>query len=62
MKDLITAVGLLLLIEGLFFAIFPSRIKNMLISIKQISDEKLRNIGFFFFILGSLIIWYIKSK
>ena len=62
MKDLITAVGLLLLIEGLFFAIFPSRIKNMLILFKQISDDKLRNLGFFFFILGSLIIWYIKSK
>ena len=62
MKDLVTAVGLLLLIEGLAFAIFPSRIKNMLILFKQISDDKLRNLGFFFFILGSLIIWYIKSK
>ena len=30
MNDLITAIGLLFFIEGLFLAIFPSRIKNIL--------------------------------
>jgi len=49
MKDLITALGLLLFIEGLFLAIFPTRIKNMLKSIEGISPTKLRSIGIFFF-------------
>tara|TARA_B100000768_G_C11131169_1_gene311842 strand:+ start:586 stop:771 length:186 start_codon:yes stop_codon:yes gene_type:complete len=61
MKDLITALGLLLFIEGLFFAIFPTRIKNMLKVIEKISVTKLRSTGFFFFILGFLIVWYIKN-
>ena len=61
MKDLITALGLLLFIEGLFFAIFPTRIKNMLKSIDGIPPAKLRNIGIFFLLLGFIIIWYIKK-
>ncbi|MEK9955032.1 MAG: DUF2065 domain-containing protein [Pelagibacteraceae bacterium] len=60
MKDLITALGLLLFIEGLFFAIFPTRIKNILKVIDQIPEKKLRSMGFFFLVLGFLIVWYIK--
>ena len=61
MKDLITALGLVLFIEGLFFAIFPTRIKNMIKSIEKIPEKKLRSAGIFFLILGFLIVWYIKN-
>jgi uncharacterized protein YjeT (DUF2065 family) len=61
MKDLISALGLLLFIEGLFFAIFPTRIKNMIKSIEKIPEKKLRSAGIFFLILGFLIVWYIKN-
>jgi uncharacterized protein YjeT (DUF2065 family) len=61
MKDLISALGLLLFLEGLFFALFPTRIKNMLKSIEKISETKLRSIGIFFLILGFIIVWYIKN-
>ena len=61
MKDLISALGLLLFVEGLFFAIFPARIKNMLKIIEKIPETKLRSTGVFFLILGFLIVWYIKN-
>ena len=61
MKDLISALGLLLFIEGLFFAIFPTRIKNMIKAIEKIPETKLRSLGVFFLILGFLIVWYIKN-
>ena len=61
MKDLISALGLLLFIEGLFFALFPTRIKNMLKIIEKIPEKKLRSVGIFFLILGFLIVWYIKN-
>jgi len=60
-KELITAIGLLFFIEGLFLAIFPSRIKNMLEMIKNTPNNKLRSYGLFFLIIGFLIIWYIKT-
>ncbi len=61
MKDLITALGLLIFIEGLFFALFPTRMKNMLKTIEVISPTKLRSVGIFFLILGFIIVWYIKK-
>jgi len=61
LKELITAIGLLLFIEGLFLAIFPSRIKNILELIKNTPESKLRTLGIVFLIIGFLIIWYIKN-
>ena len=61
MNDLIAAIGLLFFIEGLFVAIFPSKIKSMLEVIENTPENKLRGIGVIFLIMGFLIIWYIKS-
>ena len=44
MKELITAIGLLFFVEGLFLAIFPSRIKNMLEIIKNTPENKLKQL------------------
>ncbi len=60
MKDLITAIGLLLFIEGLIVAMFPSRIKNMLKMIENIPNNKLRLTGILFLSIGFIIIWYIR--
>ena len=61
MSELITAIGLILFIEGLLLAIFPSRIKNMLELIKNTPENTLRTFGITFLIIGFLIIWYIKN-
>ena len=61
MKDLITAIGLLLFIEGLIVAMFPSRIKNMLKKIENIPNNKLRSTGILFLLIGFIIIWYIRT-
>ena len=61
MKDLITAIGLLLFIEGLIVAMFPSRIKNMLKMIESIPNNKLRLTGILFLSIGFIIIWCIRT-
>tara|TARA_B100001057_G_scaffold332651_1_gene333072 strand:- start:112 stop:297 length:186 start_codon:yes stop_codon:yes gene_type:complete len=61
LRELITAIGLVLFIEGLFLAIFPSRIKNILELVKKTPENKLRTLGIVFLIIGFLIIWYIKN-
>tara|TARA_B100001093_G_scaffold98766_1_gene90837 strand:+ start:445 stop:630 length:186 start_codon:yes stop_codon:yes gene_type:complete len=60
-NDLITAIGLLFFIEGFILAIFPSRIKNILDTIKDTPINKLRTFGLVFLIIGFGIIWYIKN-
>ena len=61
MRELIIAFGLLLFIEGILYALFPSKMKNMLKKIDIITEGKLRAGGLIFTIIGFLIIWYVKK-
>ena len=61
MKELIIAFGLFLFIEGVFYALFPSKMKNMLKRLEMINDNQLRIGGFIFALIGFVIIWYFKS-
>ena len=61
MKELIIAFGLFLFIEGILYALFPSKMKNMLKKIETIKESQLRSGGLIFAIIGFLIIWYLKK-
>jgi len=61
MKELVIAFGLLLFIEGILYALFPSKMKNMLKKIDIIKESQLRSGGLIFAIIGFLIIWYLKK-
>ncbi len=61
MNEFIIAIGLVLFIEGLLCALFPSKIKNMSKLIEAMSANNLRTIGVVFTIIGFIIIWYIKK-
>ena len=61
MKELIIALGLFLFIEGILYALFPSKMKNMLKKMELIKDSQLRSGGLIFAVLGFIIIYYIKS-
>ena len=60
MKGLIIAFGLFLFIEGILYALFPSKMKNMLLKLNEIDEKQLRIGGFLFALIGFVIIWYIK--
>ena len=61
MKELIIAIGLLLFIEGMLYALFPAKMKNMLLKLEMVKDSQLRTGGLIFALIGFLIIWYIKN-
>tara|TARA_B100000963_G_scaffold132965_1_gene115804 strand:- start:3866 stop:4051 length:186 start_codon:yes stop_codon:yes gene_type:complete len=61
MKELIIAFGLFLFIEGVLYAIFPSKMKSMLKKLELIKDNQLRIGGLIFAILGFIIIYYSKN-
>ena len=61
MLEILTAVGLLLFIEGLLYALFPGGMKSMLNSMKDLSEQKLRVGRLIFAIIGFVIIAYIKK-
>ena len=61
MRELIIAFGLFLFIEGVLYALFPSKMKNMLKKVDTIKDNQLRIGGLIFSIIGFLIIWYFLN-
>ena len=61
MKEFIIAIGLLLFIEGALYALFPSKMKNMLKIVEKMPINQLRVSGLFFALIGFVIVWYTKS-
>ena len=61
MKELIIAFGLFLFIEGILYALFPSKMKNMLKKIDTVKESQLRTGGLIFSTIGFLIIWYFLN-
>ena len=61
MKELVIAFGLFLFIEGILYALFPSKMKNMLKKLDLLKDSQLRIGGLIFVIIGFIIIYYIKN-
>ena len=56
MKELVIAFGLLLFIEGLLYALFPSKMKNMLKVIEAMKVSQLRTGGLIFALIGFAIV------
>ena len=61
MKELIIAFGLFLFIEGILYAIFPSKMKNMLKKLELVQVNQLRIGGLIFAVIGFIIIYYIMG-
>ena len=60
MRELVIAIGLLLFIEGMLYALFPSKMKNMLKIVEKLPVSQLRISGLLFALIGFAIIWYTK--
>tara|TARA_B100000900_G_scaffold82709_1_gene66842 strand:- start:1372 stop:1557 length:186 start_codon:yes stop_codon:yes gene_type:complete len=61
MRELIIAFGLFLFIEGILYALFPSKMKNMMKKLELVKESQLRVGGLIFVILGFIIIYYVKA-
>tara|TARA_Y100001936_G_C15453303_1_gene350184 strand:+ start:195 stop:380 length:186 start_codon:yes stop_codon:yes gene_type:complete len=61
MKELIIAFGLFLFIEGILYAIFPSKMKSMLKKLELVKDNQLRIGGLIFTIIGFIIVYLVKT-
>ena len=61
MKELIIAFGLFLFIEGILYALFPSKMKSMLKKLEVVEDSQLRTGGLIFAIIGFVIIYFVKN-
>jgi uncharacterized protein YjeT (DUF2065 family) len=61
MQDFLVALGLVLVIEGLILAAFPSRIRDALETMRVTPDQQLRVVGLVAAVLGTLVVWWVRG-
>ncbi|MBN9262883.1 MAG: DUF2065 domain-containing protein [Hyphomicrobium sp.] len=61
MSDLVAALGLVLVIEGLLWAAFPSLTTRILKSVVETPEAVLRITGVVVLALGVLIVWLVRG-
>jgi hypothetical protein len=61
MPALFTALGLVLVIEGLLYALVPGQLRRMADLLRQVTDDQLRIGGASAIALGVLIVWITRS-
>ena len=62
MRELIIALGLFFFIEGILYALFPSKMKSILLKAKDVKVSQLRTGGLIFALIGFIIILYMKKN
>jgi uncharacterized protein YjeT (DUF2065 family) len=59
---IITALGLVLVFEGLFYAAVPGHLKRMMRAVQEMSDDQLRAGGVGAMALGVAIVWLVRGQ
>ena len=58
--DLVIAFALVLVIEGLLYALFPDSMKRMMESVMSMPSSSIRSAGLLSAIVGVGIVWLIR--
>lgn len=60
-SDLVTALGLVLVIEGLLLALFPDALKRMLAEVMTKPSQSLRIGGVVSAAIGVAVVWLVRG-
>lgn len=61
MTDLLVALGLVLVLEGLLYAAFPAGMKQAIQSALSLPDAVLRRAGLAAALIGLAIVWLVRG-
>ena len=61
MTDFLTAIGLMFVVEGAMYALFPRGMKELTVRMAQMPDAALRNFGLFCALFGFVIIAVLRG-
>ena len=61
MQDLLTALALVLVIEGALYALFPVAMRDMLTRMMEVPDRTLRLCGLVAVAVGVVAVWAIRG-
>ena len=61
MDDFLTAVALVLVIEGGLYALFPEGMRRMMIQMQEIPESRLRAMGVIGAVIGVVAVWLLRG-
>jgi hypothetical protein len=61
MTDLAVALALLLVIEGLLWAAFPDRMKDVAAQAATLPSSLLRRVGLVAMAVGVVVVWFVRG-
>ena len=60
-KEILTALALVLVIEGMLPFISPAKYRQMVAEITRLGDSQIRNIGLVVMIVGLLVLFIVRG-
>ncbi|MBB4002252.1 DUF2065 family protein [Aurantimonas endophytica] len=60
MSDLVVALGLLLVIEGVAYCLIPTQMRDMARRIQAMPDGTLRAVGLVAAVFGVALVWLVR--
>ena len=60
-SDFLSAICLVLVIEGTLFALFPERMKQAMIRLSDLESSWLRRIGLGAAVFGVMVVWLVRG-
>lgn len=60
-QDLLAALGLILVIEGSLYALFPETMKRMILAVAALDPARLRNAGLTAAVAGVGLVWLVRG-
>jgi len=60
-QDLLAAVSLVLVIEGVLPFVSPDKLRRMMSQLQELSDSQLRRMGVFSMIAGLVLLYFVKQ-
>lgn len=61
MSELLIALGLVLVIEGFFYAGMPAAIRRLASQIVELPESTLRSVGLVAMVAGVCLVWFVKG-
>ena len=61
MPELLLALGLVLVIEGLLYALVPAKLRAMMASLQKLSDDQMHMGGVIAMAIGVAVVWLVRA-
>lgn len=61
MDDLLTALALVLVIEGGLYALFPEGMRRMMAQMQELPESRLRTMGLIGAVVGFVGVWLMRG-